>query len=93
MRNLCQFSTLNDTCTTKSIYLIQFWCVSNYWPSWIISNGLLSMKVKKLKNLQTKLGLKECKWSSLNVQGTEILLSHPILKLDEIPFPSIGSLG
>ena len=51
------------------------------------------MKVEKLKNLQTKMGLMECKWSSLNAPGTKIPLSHPILKLGEFPFLIIGPLG
>ena len=33
-----------------------------------------------------------CKWSSLNAQGTENPLSHPLLGLEEFPFPIIGPL-
>ena len=34
-----------------------------------------------------------CIWSSLNVPGTGIPLSHPILKLEDFPFLIIGPLG
>ena len=34
-----------------------------------------------------------CKWSNLNVPGTENPLSHPLLGLKEFPFPIIGPLG
>ena len=44
---------------------------------WGNKNGLPSMKVKKLKKIQNKMGLKGCKWSSLNAPGTETPLSHP----------------
>ena len=39
------------------------------------------MRVKKLKNLQNSMGLKGCKWSSLNAPGTETHLFCPILEL------------
>ena len=52
-----------------------------------------SMKVKKLEKFCNKSGLKACKWSSLNAQGTQTPLSHPILKLGEFPFPINGPLG
>ena len=39
------------------------------------------------------MGSKGCKRSSLNVPGTETPLSHPILKLDELPFPIISRRG
>ena len=51
------------------------------------------MKVEKLKNLQTKMGLMECKWSSLIAPGTQSPLSHSILELDEFHFPIISPLG
>ena len=35
------------------------------------------MKVKKFEKFQNKIGLKCCKWSSLNAPGTETPLSHP----------------
>ena len=44
------------------------------------------MKVKKLEIFQNKIGLKGCKWSSLNAPGTETPLSHPYWKLQEFPF-------
>ena len=51
------------------------------------------MKVKKLEKFQNKMGLMDCKWSSLNAPGIENLLSHPILELGEFSSPIIGSLG
>ena len=51
------------------------------------------MKVKKSENFHNKSSIKGCKWSSLNVPGTKTPLSHPFFKLDEFPFPNIGSLG
>ena len=53
---------------------------------WGNKNWPPSMKVKKLKIFWDKMGSKGCKWSSLNAPGTQSPLSHPILKLDEIPF-------
>ena len=34
-----------------------------------------------------------CNWSGLNAPGTGNPLSHPVLKLDEFPFPIIGLWG
>ena len=45
---------------------------------WGNKNGLPSMKGKKLENVQDKMGLKGCNWSSLNTPGTQSPLSHPI---------------
>ena len=45
------------------------------------------MKVKKMKTFLNKMGLKGCKWSSLNSPGTENPQSHLILGLEEFPFP------
>merc|ERR1712115_478874 len=64
--------------------LLALWGNKN-WPP--------SMKVKMMEIFQNKRGLMGCKWPSLNAQGTENPLSHPILKLDEFPFPIIGPLG
>ena len=52
-----------------------------------------SMKVNKLGNFLNKMSLKGCKWSSMNVPGTETPLSHSLLELDECSFPNIGPLG
>ena len=60
---------------------------------WGNKNWPPSMKVKKLEIFCNKRGLKGCKWSSLNVPGTENPLSHPLFGLDEFPFPIIGPLG
>ena len=77
---------------------------SIHWGSWENSlfsllalwgnkNGLPSMKVKKLEKYLNKMALMGCTWSSLNAPGNENPLSHPILKLDEFPFPIISPLG
>ena len=60
---------------------------------WGNKNWPPSMKVEKLKIFWDKRGSKGCKWSSLNAPGTQSPLSHPILKLDDFPFPIIGPLG
>ena len=60
---------------------------------WGNKNWLPSMKVKKVENCQSKIGSKGCKGSSLNAPGTQSPLSHPILKLGEIPFLIIGPWG
>ena len=39
------------------------------------------------------MGLKGCKWSSLNTPGTKTPLSHPFMKLGESPFLTISPLG
>ena len=62
-------------------------------PLWGNKNWLPSIKVKKLEKFEYKMGLMDCKWSSLNAPGTENFLSHPILELSEFPSPIIGSLG
>ena len=51
------------------------------------------MKVKKLENHQKVKGAKGCKWSSLKAPSTESPLSHPVLKLEELPFSIISPLG
>ena len=60
---------------------------------WGNKNWLPSMKVKKLKIFQNKIGLKGCKWSSLDAPGTETPQSYPYWKLEEIPFLIISPLG
>ena len=44
---------------------------------WGNKNWLPSMKVKKLEKVQNKMGLKDCKWSSLKAPGTETPQSYP----------------
>ena len=51
------------------------------------------MKVEKVKIFSDKMGLKGCKWSSLNAQGTKNPLSHPFFWLEEFPFSIIDPLG
>ena len=64
--------------------LLALWGNKN-WPP--------SMKVEKMENFQNKRCLMGCKWSGLNAPGTETPLCHPILRLDEFPFPIIGLWG
>ena len=81
----------------KPLRLIQFesWVISIFpvLALWGNKNWPPSMKVKKLEIFWVKMGLVDSKWSSLNAQGTEIPLSHPIFKLDEFPFLIISPLG
>ena len=60
---------------------------------WGNKNGLPSIKVKKVENFLNKRGLIGCKWFSLNAPGTENLLCHSVLKLEEFPLPIIGLWG
>ena len=60
---------------------------------WGNKNWPPSMNLKKLKIFLNKMGSTGCKWSSLNAPGTENPWSHPILRLEEFPFPIIGPLG
>ena len=48
---------------------------------WGNKNGLPSMKVKKLEKFHKEMGLKPCKWSSMNAQSTGNPLSHSVLGL------------
>ena len=50
------------------------------------------MKMLNYEKFQNKMGLMDCKWSSLNALGIENLLSHLILELGEFPSPIIGPL-
>ena len=52
-----------------------------------------SMKVKKLEQFWNKIGLKGCKWSSLNAPGTETLSLIQIGKGEILPTPIISPLG
>ena len=56
-------------------------------------NWLPSMKVKKFRKYQYKIGWMGCKWSGLNAPDTENPLSHSGLEFREFPFPIIGPLG
>ena len=58
-----------------------------------LKNWPPSMKVKKMENFWNKRGLKGCRWSSLNAPGTEHPLSHPLLGLEEFPFPHYWPSG
>ena len=59
---------------------------------WGNKNGLPSMKVKKLEKFLNKIGLKGCKWSTLNAPGTETPQSHPYWELGEFPFPYMDKI-
>ena len=85
----CKWSSLNVP-GTETLSLIQFcsW-VNSLFPLialWGNKNWPPSMKVKKMKIFRNKMGLKGCKWSSLNAPGPQTHLSHPILELGEFPF-------
>ena len=49
--------------------------------------------MKKFENLENKIGLTGCKWSSLNAPGTENSLSYPFLELGEFPFLILALWG
>ena len=51
---------------------------NNNWPP--------SMKVQQIENCQNKMGVKGCKWSSLNATGTQTSLSHSVLEFENLPF-------
>ena len=53
--------------------LLDLWGNKN-WPS--------SIKVKKIESVWNKMGLKSCKWLSLNAPDTQTPLFHSILELD-----------
>ena len=80
----------------KPLSLINIWSWENsHFPLlalWGNKNGLPSMKVKKLENTKNIRSLRGCKWSSLNVPGTENPLSHSLLGLEESPFPIRGDV-
>merc|ERR1739842_5838 len=76
----CKWSSLNAP-GTETPQSYPYWERGNSPNShialWGNMNGLPSMKVKKLKIFQNKMGVKGCKWSSLDAPGTESPLSHP----------------
>ena len=81
----------------KPLCLIQFWnwkiSLFSLLALWGNKNWPPSIKMKQIENCQNKMGLKGCKWSSLNAPGTQTPWSHPFLKLDISPFPIIGLWG
>ena len=64
--------------------LLALWGNKN-WPP--------NIKVQKVENCKNKMGLKGCKWSSLDAPGTHSPLSHPILELGNLSFLTISPLG
>ena len=74
----------------KALCLIHFWSCEislfSLLTLWGNKNGLPSMKVKGMEIFGDKSGWAGCKWSSLNVSGTESSLTHPFLKLRDFHF-------
>ena len=64
----------------KTLCLIHFfsWQISLFsvLVLWGNKNWPPSIKMKQIENCQDKMGLKGCKWSSLNVPGTETPVSE-----------------
>ena len=60
---------------------------------WGNKNWTPSIKVKQIEISQNKMGLKGCKWSSMNAPGTRTPLSHPFLELDFSPFSLLALWG
>ena len=79
--------------TLKPLCLIHFlsWENSLFWllALWGNKNGLPGMKVQNLKICLNKSDSTGCKWSSLNVPGTEAPLSPPFLELGVFFFLSL----
>ena len=50
-------------------------------------------KVKQIEHFQNKMGLKDCKWSSLNAPGTQTPLSHSFLDLEISLFSLLALWG
>ena len=81
----------------KPLCLIQFWsCMISPFQLmdlWGNKNWPPSMKLKKVENFWNKKGFKGCKWSGLNVPGTEKILSYPLFAFKIIPFSHYWSSG
>merc|ERR1712079_848077 len=60
---------------------------------WGNKNWTPSIKARQIENCQNKMGLKGCKWSSLNAPSTQTPLSHSVLEVDFSPFLTISPLG
>ena len=79
----------------KPLFPFQFWSdfsLISLLALWNNKNWPHSIKMKHIKNCQYKMGLKGCKWSTLNVPnvpGTQTPLSQSVLELD---FSLISSL-
>ena len=93
----CAFCHLPKFANVKYATLIPFlgWVIPHFplLALWFKKNWLPSMKVEKFENSLRKMGLKWCKWSSLNAPGTQSCHSHSILELGDSPFPIISPLG
>ena len=81
----------------KTPCLIHFWNWENSPFSllalWGNKKWPPSIKMKQIENFQNKMGLKGCKWSSLNAPGTQTSLSHPFLELEISPFSLLALWG
>ena len=83
----CKWSNLNAPGTEKTCALLRLG--EFHFPIFslplfgVIRIGLSSIKVKKFENLGNKIRLTNCKWSSLNVPGTQSLY---FTQIGRIPF-------
>ena len=92
----CKWSSLNAPGTQSPLshsvleLEISLFSVLALWGN---KNWPPSMKVKEIENCQNKMGLKGCKWSTLNAPGTQTPLSHSVMELEKLPFLIISPLG
>ena len=92
----CKWSSLNaagtQTPLCHSILELRF-SLFSVLALWGNKKWPPSIKVQQMENFKNKMGLKGCKWSSLNAPGTQTPLSHSLLELANLPFLSISPLG
>ena len=92
----CKWANLNAPGTQNPLshpFLELEFSLFSLLALWGNKNWPPSIKVKQIENCQNKMGLKGCKWSSLNATGTENPLSHPFLVLGEFHFPTFSPFG
>ena len=92
----CKWSSLNAPGTQAPLsHSLLEWDFSLFslLALWGNKNWPPSIKMKQIENCQNKMGLKGCKWSSLNASGTQTPLFHSVLELEKLPFPTISPLG
>ena len=81
----------------KHLYLIQFWNWENSLFSllalWGNKNWPPSITMREIENFHNKMGLKGCKWPSLNSPRTHTPLSHSFLELEIFLFSLLALLG
>ena len=92
----CKWSIFNapgtQTPLSHSVLKLQF-SLFSLLALWGNKNWPPSIKVKQIENCQNKMGLKGCKWSSLNAPSTQTPLSHSVLEWENLPFLTISLLG